>query len=213
MSNVWRSRGYLPHWEAGETAQSITFRLADGLPSAILESWEAELRHLSEDAANTKRRKRIEAALDRGHGAAHLLDPRVATVVEHAFLHFDGERYRLHAWSVMPNHVHVIATPLLDNALAAIVHSWKSFTAKKANAILGREGAFWSREYFDRAVRDDRHYVNAVAYVEQNPVQARLCSAPEQWRFSSAWTGRTSKGAALAGSAGFQPALADVKTL
>ncbi|MDZ4868227.1 MAG: transposase [Alphaproteobacteria bacterium] len=185
----WRSRGYLPHWEAGEVAQSITFRVADSLPSAMLQHLEQELRLLPEDAAAVQRRIRIEAALDRGHGTAWLADARVADIVERALLHFDGERYRLHAWVIMPNHVHVVATPLGDWTLADIVHSWKSFTATQANRILEREGAFWAREYFDRYIRDEAHFTNAVSYVAMNPVKAGLCKRPEDWRFSSAWSG------------------------
>jgi putative DNA methylase len=178
MSNIWHSRGYIPHWEAGEIPQAITFRLNDNLPKAVLESWEAELRHLPDDMANTRRRKRIESALDQGHGAAHLLDTRVAEIVENAFLHFDADRYRLHAWTIMPNHVHVISTPLRNNGLSDIVHSWKSYTAKAADHVLNRTGTFWSREYFDRAIRDEVHFATAVAYVDMNPVRAKLCTSP-----------------------------------
>jgi REP element-mobilizing transposase RayT len=186
----WRSRGYLPHWEAGETAQMIGFRLADSLPAALLERWQVELDQLPEGDATLERRKRIEAALDAGHGEAWLGDGRVAETVERALLHFDVERYRLHSWVVMPNHVHVMATPLGRWSLADIVHSWKSFTAKEANAILKRSGPFWAREYFDRAIRDEAHHSNAVSYIEANPVRAGLCRSPEDWRYSSAWSGR-----------------------
>ncbi|MEQ1864957.1 MAG: transposase [Micropepsaceae bacterium] len=194
ITTHWRSRGYLPHWEAGEVPQSLTFRLADSLPTSVLDRWRAELARLPEDAATLERRIRIEHALDRGHGDAFLADARIAETVEHALLHFDGERYRLHAWAIMPNHVHAIAMPLGDWTLDKIVHSWKSFTATKANAVLGRDGAFWAREYFDRAIRDEAHYANAVAYVAMNPVKAGLCQRPEEWRFSSSWEGRQSGG-------------------
>jgi len=73
----WRSRGYLPHWEAGEVSQSLTFRLGDSLPTAVLEQWRAELARLPEGAATLERRIRIEHALDRGHGEAWLADARI----------------------------------------------------------------------------------------------------------------------------------------
>lgn len=189
---TWHTRGYLPHWDAGEVPQAITFRLADSLPTIVLEQWRAELAPLDDGAASRERRIRIEHALDRGHGEARLSDARVAATVEDALLHFDGERYRLHAWVIMPNHVHVVATPLGEWTLAKIVHSWKSFTATQANALLGRSGVFWAREYFDRAIRDDGHFANAVSYVVMNPVKAGLCARCEDWRFSSAWSGRKS---------------------
>ncbi len=187
---TWHSRGYIPHWEAGEVAQAITFRLADSLPASLLGRWEDELSTLANDARVQERRKRIERALDSGHGSGVLAQPAIGETVENALLHFDANRYRLHAWVIMPNHVHVLVTPIGAEALSMIVHSWKSFTAKKANALLGRKGAFWATEYFDRAIRDDAHFSNAVAYFAMNPVKAGLCGAPEAWRFSSAWRGR-----------------------
>jgi len=185
--DTWHSRGYLPHWEAGETPQAITFRLADSLPSVLLTRWSDELRHLPDDEASMKYRARIEQALDAGHGEGALRIPAVAALVEAAFLFFDASRYRLHAWVIMPNHAHVLITPLGGHTLSSITQSWKSFTAKKANVVLGRSGTFWAPEYFDRAIRDEAHYANAVAYFEMNPVKAGLCNEPEQWRFSSAW--------------------------
>jgi putative DNA methylase len=182
----WRSRGYLPHWEAGEVAQSITFRLADSLPTEAILQLEQELRLTPQEDASTERRKRIEHMLDAGHGAMWMGQPAIAEVVERALLHFDGERYKLHAWVIMPNHVHALATLLNDSTLASITHSWKSFSATGANRILGREGAFWSREYFDRAIRDEAHFANVVTYIEMNPVKANFCKLPENWRFSSA---------------------------
>jgi hypothetical protein len=91
--------------------------------------------------------------------------PPIGELVEQALLHFDGERYKLHAWSILPNHVHVLAMPLEGWALASILHSWKSLTATRANALLACEGHFWAREYFDRAIRNERHYGNALGYV------------------------------------------------
>jgi putative DNA methylase len=185
----WHSRGYLPHWEAGETPQSITFRLHDSLPRTLREHWRAELANLGESEQQLERRKRIEAALDAGHGACFLQQPAIAALVENALLHFDRKRYHLHAWVVMPNHVHVLVTPLHGNSLSSLVHAWKSFTAKAANRRLGREGAFWFEEYFDRAIRDDRHFVRAVEYIENNPVQAGLCAQASDWPFGSARLG------------------------
>jgi len=97
-----------------------------------------------------------------------------------------GERYRLLAWCVMPNHVHAVAEMLPGFALAHVVHSWKSYMAKEANKMLHREGPFWQREYYDRYIRDDRHLERAIAYIEQNPVKAGLVAQAKEWAFSSA---------------------------
>jgi putative DNA methylase len=186
----WHSRGYLPHWEAGEVAQSITFRLADSLPSALLDRWETELQVSTGDARDQARRQRIERALDSGHGSGALKRPDVGEIVERTLLHFDGERYRLHAWVVMPNHVHVLTTPL-GRSLSDIVQNWKSFTSRSINNLLSQRGTFWAPEYFDRVVRDEVHFTNALGYIAMNPVKAGLCGAAEDWRFSSAWKGRS----------------------
>jgi REP element-mobilizing transposase RayT len=192
MEKEWHSRGYLPHWEAGETPQSITFRLADSLPSSLLKRCTEEIAHLPENEAALKYRIRIESALDAGHGEGTLINPTIAEIVENAFLHFDGERYWLHAWTIMPNHVHVLATPLHDHTLSSITKSWKSFSARRANEVLGRSGTFWAPEYYDRAIRDETHFDNVVAYIAMNPVKAGLRHEPGQWRFSSSWCGRKS---------------------
>ena len=86
----------------------------------------------------------------------------------------------------MPNHVHVLVEINAEYQLSQIVHSWKSFTAKEANRILGTSGRYWQPDYFDRFIRDDAHYVNAVAYIHQNPVKAKLVTKPEDWPYGSA---------------------------
>ena len=141
---------------------------------------------MPESDRTLKRRIRIEDALGRGQGSAVLSNPEIGEIVENALLHFDAERYRLHAWCVIPNHVHALITPLADWTLSKITHSWKSFASKKANFLLGKQGSFWAPEYYDRAVRDDVHHMNAVDYIAMNPVSAKLCSKPQDWRFSSA---------------------------
>ena len=182
----WHCRRRLPHWEAGQTPQSITFRLANSVPAALLAQWRNELARLAPEQASHVQRQRIEAALDQGLGPRFLEDPRIATFVEEALIRFDGQRYHLHAWCVMPTHVHVLVSPKDGCTLSEILHSWKSFTAKAANRALGRKGSFWAEEYFDRAIRDDVHYRTAHAYIVNNPVKAGLCASPEDWPFGSA---------------------------
>ena len=98
----------------------------------------------------------------------------VAEVVANALRHFDGKRYRLLAWCVMPNHVHAVLQPMGDHDLPAILHSWKSFTAHAINKLLGRSGPVWQSEYYDHLVRDQQDLIHHVAYVRENPVVAGL---------------------------------------
>jgi REP element-mobilizing transposase RayT len=187
----WRSRGYLPHFHQPRLVQSLTFRLHDAVPEPVVQSWKDELGWITNlpatDPREVELRKLISRYEDAGHGACWLRDERIATLVENALLHFDSQRYRLVAWCIMPNHVHGLAEISENWPLAGIVHSWKSYTAHEANRILKRSGDFWFREYFDRFVRDDRHFANAVQYIEQNPVKAGLVRTREEWRWSSAW--------------------------
>jgi putative transposase len=80
-------------------------------------------------------------------GAVQPRNPRVGEPVASALRFWDGKRYRLVAWCVMPNHVHVVCRLFAGEELATVLHGWKSYTAQRANAILGRKGAFCEREY------------------------------------------------------------------
>jgi REP element-mobilizing transposase RayT len=188
----WHYRGYLPHFDADTVIQLITFRLADSLPKAIF----SELAAQASNHADL--RQRVEAMTDGGLGSCALQDPDVATVVRDALHHFDGDRYRLIAWIIMPNHVHALIEQADGFPLGDVVHAWKSFTAKQANKHLGRTGAFWAPDYFDRYIRDQIHFDAAVHYIHENPVKAGLVARAEEWRWSSAWQG--------AGTAGVPPA-------
>jgi REP element-mobilizing transposase RayT len=187
--------------------QSITFRLAESVPRAVREQWHDEVRLLSRSRADAEERMRIEDYLNRGLGPVWLRDPQIPALVQDALLHFDGGRYRLHAWVIMPNHVHVVMTPQPDWSISKIVFAWKSFTANRANVVLGRRGAFWHSDYFDRFIRNDEHFATAVQYVEQNPVVAGLCNRAEEWRFSSARYRTAENELARENGAGWKPAV------
>jgi REP element-mobilizing transposase RayT len=176
----WHSRGYLPHFDQPGLVQAITFRLADALPAAVVAALQRDL------LGSEQRRQRLEDYLDAGYGACHLRDPSLAELVQVALLHFDGARYRLLAWVVMPNHVHALIETSPGYALREVVQAWKSFTAREANRLLGQRGRFWQPDYFDRAIRDERHLSSVVRYIHDNPVKAGLVASAEGWPFSSA---------------------------
>ena len=171
----WHSRGYLPHFDSAETVQFVTFRLADSLPR----SFEENLAKGPDEPSETDHK------LDDGMGACWLKQPAIAQLVEDAIMHFDARRYCLLAWCVMPNHVHVVVEPTDGNRIGAIVHSWKSFSAKQANRILDRSGSFWHRDYFDRSIRDEDHLLRTIDYVENNPVKAGLAASAAARPWSS----------------------------
>lgn len=178
----WHTRGYLPHYESSYVIQMVTFRLADSLPGHIAQRLAEEADTVEGNAAY---RKRIEAWLDAGHGECLLTNPGAAETVEDSPRFFDGNRYELHAWVVMPNHVHVLVRMLASYTLGDAVKGWKSFSARKINARLGHQGPVWQEDYWDRYIRNERHYVQAVAYIHKNPIRAGLCNCAVDWRYGS----------------------------
>jgi putative transposase len=186
----WYSRGYLPHFDAGQISQSIKFRLADALPQDKLDQLAQELVVMPGSTQATERRRKIEQWMDAGMGCCALRHPQVAALMQETLQKFDGERYRLIAWCIMPNHVHVLIEPLVS--LPRIVQSWKSFTGRWAlshSAELGLGApshAFWMRDYWDRYIRDERHLLAVIDYIHENPVSAGLCASALDWPWSSA---------------------------
>ena len=179
-----RDRRYLPHWEVPQGVYFVAFRLAGSLPEFVLEELRAQMRAESAKkktpgAAKKFPAKAIEKLLDAGHGPRHLERAEIADVVLAALRSFDGVRYKLFAWCLMPNHVHVVFQPLREWELAQILHSWKSFTAREVQRKFGIRGAFWQREYYDHLIRDGEQFSRAVKYVVENPQRAGL----EGWRW------------------------------
>ena len=192
---------FLPHWKMEGGTYAVTFRLADSLPAHVLaryaEKKEILLKRLAGLAGSSGSRSvmtqllelrrelaelqqsEIETALDQAYGECLLRDPRNANIVAECLRHFDGERYDLLAWCVMPNHVHAVVRPCDGFELEKILHTWKSFTAHEINKALGRDGAFWQKESYDHLVRDGDDLRNQVRYVLANPGKAGL----RDWEF------------------------------
>lgn len=182
------SRGYLPHFDAKGFTQFITFRLADSLPNTIFENLKFKLENKL--ITEIDYHWQIEKALDMADGPTFLRERRVAELVAKAIINFDGKRYELHSWVIMPNHVHILLSTIEPFSVSEIMHSIKSYTANEANKILGRSGRFWSPDYFDRFIRGREHFVRAKKYIDDNPVKAGLCKLPEEWPWGSAgWRG------------------------
>ena len=197
------SRGYLPHVKREGASYFVTFRLADSLPQEVLLDFEREraerLRLLhqaerqgwptkdSEETIHRDFRRRVERYLDKGHGACHLRRPDVAELVARAIRHFEGQRYLLSGWVIMPNHVHVVLWPMPNYLLSDILKSWKQFTARRAKPMVGMgEEPFWQPECYDHWIRDDNEKARICRYIRNNPVSAGLCAQPEDWPWSSA---------------------------
>jgi putative DNA methylase len=183
----WHSRGYLPHFDGVALPQFLTLHLGDSVPKNVIERWQRQLTDLSEEEARIVLQRRVEKYLDQGFGECFLRDFGIANMVQESLLKFDGIRYNLFSWVIMPNHSHSLFTRFEDWELWELMKSHKSYTAHEANKMLNRKGQFWMVDYFDRYIRNTDHFRKTVQYVENNPVKAGLCEKPGDWPFSSAW--------------------------
>ena len=139
----------------------------------------AEMAQLQDDV--------IEPTLNESHGGCWLKRPEIAGLVLEAMKFFDGDRYTLHAWSVMPNHVHAVLSPHDGHQLEKVLHSWKSSTGKKANELLGEAGSFWQEEYYDHVVRDEDDFRNQVRYILENPQKGNAAGTWTGSRYGGTW--------------------------
>ena len=186
----WNSRGYLPHFDSNDRIQHVTFHLVDSLPKETVERLVAEIQQVDPDRRDIEMRSGLEALVDAGHGVCWLRRADCARIVQDALLHFDGERYRMIAWVVMPNHVHALFQTLDGWSMNTVVGSWKTFTANAIGRIVRQSGepapSIWHPEFWDRFIRNDHHFASALAYIHNNPVKAGLVAHPEDWSWSSA---------------------------
>lgn len=183
--DVRQSQNRLPHWQQNGAAYFVTFRLADSLPAQFLRDWEAEREvwiklHPRPWTPETEREyhrqfsAQFDTLLDAGHGSCPLQNPEAARIVGGALAHFEGERCAQICWVVMPNHVHTLFVLRESERLEDLLQSWKTWTARQVNALTGRSGALWQKDYFDRLVRNREHFGNCVGYIRRNPQKAGL---------------------------------------
>ena len=170
----------LPHWQQDNAWIFVTYRLADSLPKPLLselkERREAWLHHnpkpwnqRQETEHHQLFSSKFDEWLDAGHGSCCLREKQNALIVTKAFHHFDNERYLIDSFVVMPNHVHILFSPLSEHQLSDIIHSWKRFTAREINKHRNQTGQFWQPEYWDRLIRHQEHFYWAQNYIKRNP--------------------------------------------
>lgn len=210
-----------PHLHPPQATLFVTCRLAGSIPKAVLDQWRAARLWLDDQIRRTSKGEldapaidllsfqrrwflRFEDIVDRARcGPTWLKDPRIASLVIDSLHYRDGKVYRLDAYCVMSNHLHVIFAPFLTERdlqeepacrglkfrssqppLDAIMHSLKSFTAQQANKLIGREGPFWEAESYDHLIRSRDEYHRVMAYVLNNPVKAGLVQRWQDWPWS-----------------------------
>ena len=195
---LWYHNGTLPHFDAADLIQAITFRLADSLPLQVLEriDRDVEAKYHDDDVRSRERRRRIDAAVDRGLGSCLLRLPTCAAIVRDTMLRDHGQRCWFLAWVIMPNHVHVLIRQIEGHPLASLVQTWKSLSARRIATLTGTTGGIWQRDYWDRHIRDADHYARCVDYIHRNPVTAGLVHEIGAWPWSSAYRKWRSEGVA-----------------
>ncbi|MDX2031264.1 MAG: transposase [Blastocatellia bacterium] len=166
----------------------------------MLEQLKAQAQRLPSEKQDATLRKWIDEKLDAGSGACILRESQAAVCVLENWQRFARERYDLIAWVVMPNHVHVLIRVYEGAPLAKIIQSWKSYTGKRIAAMIEERALrvgdphtlrprfeqVWMRDYWDRYIRDEKHFAAVVAYIHRNPVKAGLVERAEDWPWSSA---------------------------
>ena len=187
-----RNRGRLPHWESEGGTYFVTFRLNDSVPGHIADGYRFERENIIKTAQYLDRplteyeterlqklySSKIESYLDKGIGNCYLRQRPIAQVVLDALEYFNNERYKLYILCIMPNHVHVLFCPFEGYNLEKVIHSWKSYTATKANETLNRSGTFWQKEYYDHLVRNEQEFDRIITYILENPEKAGLKNWP-----------------------------------
>lgn len=191
---------HLPHWRQDGATYFVTFRLNDSLPQAKLR----ELRQLradwerrhppprSHDLSEQFTREvvtRVERWLDQGIGSCVLRTSSNSEIVVEDLHHFDGDRYELGCYVVMPNHVHAIVRPLAPASmpLEKILQSWKRHSSQAINKLLRKTGSLWQDESFDRIIRDDLHLYQSIQYIGRNPAKAKLTAQQTHLWIRPAW--------------------------
>ncbi len=199
-------RRNLPHIHPAGYPLFITFSLVDSLPREILADLRTQREQELQTAQNApadERYKiqkkffgRYDAWLDRcEYGFRWLADPALAQIVANQIHLADGQQYQLLALCIMPNHVHLLITPL---ALEPLLHHGqaapypvtdalrllKGRTAHSCNQVLARSGAFWQHESYDHYVRDEDELARIIAYILNNPVKAGLVSGWKDWPYT-----------------------------
>ena len=177
----WHQRGFLPHFDAPNVTQFVTFQLHDSFPV----NRRAEFAPILQEPDASAKRRKLEAWLDRGHGQCWLRRSDVTEIVQQVLLAGDGRDYRIQAWVIMPNHVHLVVA-VGDVPLVKLINGWKGKSSRLVNALLNRSMQFWQQDYYDTLIRDKAHLQRAIHYTEQNPVKAFLTKTVRDWPWSSA---------------------------
>jgi REP element-mobilizing transposase RayT len=176
---------HLPHWQQDSALVFLTWRLADSVPAGLMGKWRGERDEwlavhpkpwdeFTESEYHSRFSAQLEQWMDQGTGGCVLRDPENARCLAECLLHFHGERFKIDSFVVMPNHVHVLMSPMAGHSLEKTVQSWKRVSARRINELTGKAGSLWHKRYWDRLVRSESHFWRIRRYIQRNPEKAGL---------------------------------------
>lgn len=194
----------LPHFYQSTHPVFLTWRLKFSLPIHVLQHLkEMKAEHLKDTEALSDEYQKLsnftfhkkvfsylDAQLNTGKNLPDLLiQDKYAQIVMESLHFHDGKKYALHAFCIMPNHVHVLITPYTNQpdfkkTIATITQTWKRHTARQINLLLNRTGSLWAEETYDHLVRSEAEFARIVMYILSNPVKAKLAGSWEKWKFN-----------------------------
>jgi putative transposase len=189
--------GNLPHWFQPGVTYFVTVRTDDSVSNELAARWRrqgtqwllaygidprtinwkivlGQLPHGAQREFHRKFTAEFENYLDRGYGQCVLRQRPLADIVAESLLRFDGDRYHLGDFIVMPNHVHLLCCLIGKTEIESLCKSWKRFTAARINKAIGKSGRFWQKESFDHLVRSPEHFDHLRRYIADNPRRAKL---------------------------------------
>ena len=177
---IHETKGNLPHWTQYGKITFITFHLADSLPKHAIDFMQAEyesLKRLSENsecpqnAARLKaiRHNQLEKYLDKGYGSCLLRNVLYRNIIVGTLNHDNRLAYILHSYVIMPNHVHLLIEPIGSATIQNITQTIKSVSSHNINKLTHQKGNIWQKEYFDRIIRNEDHYMRVLDYIRNNP--------------------------------------------
>jgi len=181
-------RGRLPHWEVVDGIYFITIRLHGCLPKSVLNELAAIASDASEKDWLVKSRRyfmKMEKWLHQHSDRDDLQNPMLAQLVANAFQYYAAQEiWKLHAYTIMPNHVHFFVT-LKNKDLRTAVVDFKKYTAREGNRIARKKGLpFWQQEWFDHWARSPEEADSIIRYIHNNPVKAGYVKKWRDWPYS-----------------------------
>jgi putative transposase len=196
----------LPHWRQEGVTYFVTFRLGDSIPEAVRARWEEEkalwlkARAITYDGERGRWQeafarlsateqfrfrqhfnRQVESCLDHGLGECHLRAQECLDIVRAKIFADDGKRYHLGDLIIMPNHVHLLLTPVPGEELEMILKRMKGGSAAEYNRLLHRSGTFWQAESYDHIVRSLEQLQAFRKYIRENPMKAGITVASAAW--------------------------------